>query len=210
MKKKSFLVIVVLLFFGSVSTEVFGQSSTIRTRQLGEALSSGDVTLTARGNGNSSGSVVLGTLRNNTSNEIRINVIISGGLYLSNSGSGQNMIATQIFLSDGRYTESSPSNKFIRLSPNANTQISFTAYCADFDRENPSALETFNRISMPSNLQSISSKISRYENDNFDVDLVVPIQLALWRSQGQSRAAIAEKFDFTDADWEIATRILNY
>jgi hypothetical protein len=211
MKKKIFLVIAALLFLGSVPTEIFGQSASVRIRDLIEALSSGNVTLTARGNGGSSGSVVHGALRNNTPNEIRINVILNGGLYLSNSGSGQNMIATQIFLSDsGYYTESGLSAKFIELSPNASTQISFTAYCSDFERENPSATETFSRIPMPSSLQSISSKISRYEADNFGDDLVAPIQLALWRSQGWSRAAIARKFDFTGADWDIATRIINY
>jgi hypothetical protein len=211
MKKKCIFIIVVMLFLGSVSTELFGQSASVRTLQLGDAISRGSVTLTARGNGGSSGGVVLGSLRNNTPNKIRIFVILNGGLYLSNSGSGQNMIATQIFLSDGGYYPGSGlSEKYIELSPNANTQIRFTAYCADFERENPSAQETFNNISMPSGLQSISSKISRYENDNFNDNLVVPIQLALWRSQGQSRAAIARKFNFTDADWEIATRILNY
>ena len=211
MKQKFFWFIAVLLFFGSVSTELFGQSASIRTRQLGEALISGDVTLTARGNGVSSGNAVLGTLRNNTPNRIRINVILTGGLYLSNSGSGQNMIAIKIVLSNGKYyTESGSSGKFIELSPNADTQIRFSAYCADFERENPSAAETFSSISMPSGLQSISSKISRYEADHPGENLVVPIQLALWREQGWNLKSITEKFDFTNADWAIATRILNY
>jgi hypothetical protein len=211
MKKKMFLVIALLLFLGSVSTEIYGQSAAVKTLQLGEALSSGNVTLSARGNGSSSGSAVLGSLRNNTLNNIRVNINLNGGLYLSNSGSGQNMIATQIFLSDGGYyTESGSPDMFIELTPNTNTQIRFRAYCADFERENPSATETFSRISMPSGFQSIASKISRYENDNFGKSLVVPIQLALWRAQGQSRANIAEKFSFNNDDWEIATRILNY
>jgi len=211
MKQNFFWFIAVLLFFGSVSTELFGQSASIRTRQLGEALTSGDVTLTARGNGGSSGNAVLGTLRNNTPNRIRINIILTGGLYLSNSGSGQNMIAIVIMLSDGSYyAERGSSEKFIELSPNANTQIRFNAYCADFERENPSALETFRFISIPSKLQSVSSKISRYQADHPDDNLVVPIQLALWREQGWSRKSIEEKFNFTDDDWALSTGILNY
>jgi len=183
MRKKILLFIAVLLFLGSISTEIFGQSNQVRIRQLGDELSNGNVTLSANGNGSSSGNAVLGTLRNNMPDKIRINVSLSGGVYLSNSGPGQNMIATQIFLSDGRYYRESGSNsKFIELLPNLNTQITFKAYCADFERDNPSDKETFNNISMPSGFQSISLKISKYQNDNFGVDLVVPIQLALWRS----------------------------
>jgi hypothetical protein len=209
MKKKMFLVISLLLFLGSVSTEIYGQQAIVRILQLDEALANGNVTLTARGNNSSSGSSVYGTLRNNTSNEININITLNNGLYLRNSGSGQNMIATQIFLSNGEYSIYG-TNSFISLSANVEIQIMFTAYCADFELDNPRTTETFSRSSMPSGFQSIASKISRYENDNFDKDLVTPIQVALWRAQGHSRATIATKFSFTNNDWEIATIILNY
>jgi len=209
MKKDKLAIIAVMLLLVSVTSKIFGQSY-IKVIQLGDALSDGNVTLTARGNGSSSGSVVLGTLKNNLSNEIRINVILNGGLYLKNSGLGQNMIATKIYLSNSSYYVSGKS-KFISLPANMDTQIRFTAYCADFELENPSTTENFRRVSIPSNLQSIASKISRYEADNFgNKNLVTPIQLALWRSQGVNRRDIAEKFDFTDADWDIATIIINY
>jgi hypothetical protein len=191
------------------STELFGQADSIIPRQLSEAISGGDVTLIANGNGGSSGAAVTGNLRNNKPNEIWIDVILSDGLYLRNSGSGQNMVATQIFLSDGGYTASG-TNKFIRLSPNTNVQIMFLAFCADFERDNPSSSQIFSSAAMPSDIQTISSKISRYMADKFDDDLTIPIQLALWRSQGQSRSDIFEKFDFDDSDWEIATGIINY
>jgi hypothetical protein len=211
MKKKILLFITVFLFLASIATEIYGQSNQARIRQLNDELTNGNVTLSAKGNGSSSGNSVLGTLRNNTQNRIRINVTLSGGVYLSNSGTGQNMIATQIYLSDGSYySEGGSLLKFIELLPNVNTQISFNAYCADFERDNPSDKETFSNIAMPSGLQSISLKISRYENDHFDDDLTIPIQVALWRSQGENRTTILKKFRFTDADWEIATKILNY
>lgn len=203
--RKHIMIISFLIF----STELFGQVGSIIPRQLSEAISSGDVTLTANGNGGSSGSAVTGNLRNNKSNEIRINVILSNGLYLSNSGSGQNMVATQIFLSNGGYTASG-TNKFIRLSPNTDTQIMFLAFCADFERDNPTPTQIFKSADMPSGIQTISSKISIYMADKFGENLTIPIQLALWRSQGQSRSAIFKKFDFDDSDWEIATRIINY
>jgi hypothetical protein len=190
--------------------ELSGQISSIIPRQLGEALSSGDVTLTANGNGRSSGSAVTGNLRNHKSNEIRINVILSNGLYLLNSGSGQNMVATQVFQSNGRYTTLGK-NKFIRLLPNTDTEIMFLSFCADFERDNPSSTQFFEySADIPSGIQSISSKISRYMADKFDKDIVIPIQLALWRSQGQSWSSISQKFNFDDSDWEIATKIIDY
>jgi len=208
MKKEKLAVIVVMFLLVSVTSKVFGQSD-IKVIQLGDALSKGNVTLTARGNGSSSGSAVLGTLKNNLPDEIHIDVILSGGIYLKNSGSGQNMIATRIFLSNGSYKMSGKS-KFISLSANKDIQILIIAYCADFELENPNTTESFSRVSIPSNLQSIASKISRYEADNFGNNLVNPIQLALWRFQGVSRKDIEKKFRFTDADWEIAAIIINY
>jgi hypothetical protein len=97
--RKDLMIISSLLFVFSAA--LFGQTGSVPPRQLGEAISTGDVTLAANGNGGSSGSAVTGNLKNNTTNEIRINVILSNGLYLLNSGSGQNMVATQIFLSNG-------------------------------------------------------------------------------------------------------------
>jgi hypothetical protein len=179
-------------------------------RQLGEALSSGDVALTANGNGSSSGSAVVGNLRNNRASEIRINVVLNGGIYLLNSGSGQNMVAVQVFLINGGYNMSGGTDRFIRLPANASTQIMFLAFCADFELDNPGPDQTFRTGVTPSGIQAISSKISRYMADNFDDELTVPAQLALWRFQGQSRAAIFEKFDFDDSDWETASRIINY
>jgi hypothetical protein len=205
---KRFFITGAVLFFISAGV-LFGQSGT-RMRELGEAIRSGDITLTANGNGGSSGSVVVGTLRNNTRNEIRINVILNGGLYLRNSGSGQNMLATQIFHSDGTYYSESNNSKFIVISGRSNSQIIITAYCANFERDNPGSNESFSINSMPSEIQTISSKISRYEADHFDENLTIPIQLALWRVQNNERTAIARKFLFTDSDWEIATRIMNY
>ncbi|MDR1654623.1 MAG: hypothetical protein LBR96_01395 [Treponema sp.] len=202
-------VMIISFLFFVFSMELFGQADFITPRQLSEAISSGDVTLTANGNGSSSGSAVIGTLKNNKSNEIFINVVLNDGIYLRNSGSGQNMVAAQVFLSNGVYT-TLRTNKFIRLSPNANTQIMFLAFCADFERDNPAATEFFSYAAMPSGIQTISSKISRYMADKFDEDITIPIQLALWRSQEQSWEAISEKFIFDDSDWEIATRIMNY
>jgi hypothetical protein len=207
MRKYSMIILFLVFAF---SAELFGQNASVKPLQLSQAISNGDVTLIANGNGGSSGDAVTGNLKNNRSNEIHINVILNDGFYLRNSGSGQNMVATQIFLSDGGYFTSGSTSKFITLAPNADTGIMFLAFCADFERDNPTSSQTFSSVAMPSGIQTIASKISRYMADNFDDDLIIPVQLALWRSQGQSRLAISEKFDFDSSDWEIATRIINY
>jgi len=49
MKKEKLAVIVVTLLLVSVTSNIFGQSD-IKVIQLGDALSNGNVTLTARGN----------------------------------------------------------------------------------------------------------------------------------------------------------------
>lgn len=194
--------------FLTLLLNVHGQSAA-RVRELSEAVSSGDVALTASGNGSSSGAAIIGVLTNNTSSEIRINVTLTSGVYLRNSGLGQNMVGTQIFLSDGGYMESGTA-RFIRLTSNSKTSVMIIGFCADFDRDNPSTAETFSIAPMPTHLQSISDKISRYLNDNFDDDPVIPVQLALWHSLGESRSHINEKFDFDDSDWELAVRIMDY
>jgi len=178
-------------------------------RQLSEVLSNGNVTLTANGNGSSSGPSINGRLRNNTSSEIRINVIITDGLYLRNSGIGQNMIATQVYLGSFEYYASG-SQYYINLRPNMETSIVFIAYCANFERNNPSRQESFTTAPTPPDFQAISSRISRYMADNFDDDETTAVQLALWRSQGKSRTEIARTFDFDDYDWNLSAAIMNY
>jgi hypothetical protein len=205
--RKSLLIAFLAISF--FSAKIFGQSVGLRPRELSEAIASGDVTLTAKGNGSSSGAAVDGYLKNNTPNELRINVILGEGFYLRNSGSGQNMIATQIFLADGEYS-SDGTQDFIRLFSGANAQIMFLAFCADFERDIPSSNEAFSVAPVPAASKTIASKISRYMADNFDSDDTTAIQLALWRSQGQTQPVIASKFQFTGVDWDTATRIMNY
>jgi len=196
-----------LLLTVVLAVQLYAQSSQVQ--QLNEALDSGNVTLTANGNGSSSGTAIRGRLRNNTAVEIRINVIITRGLYLVNSGMGQNMIAAQVFLGSMEYYMSG-STYYIRLPANSETQVVFVAYCANWDRDNPSASEAFSAAATPAGLIDISSKISRYMADNFDDDEITAVQIALWRSQGNTRAEIASHFRFDDDDWNLSTRIINY
>jgi len=187
---------------------IFGQSNT-KVRQLKELLDNKEITINAQGNGSSSGTSILGTIMNVTPNEFHVNVIINNGIYFENSGEGQNMIATQIYLSDMSYF-GDDKDFFIILRPNALTPVAFIAYCANFERSNPSAAEKFTAAPTPPNVRDISAKISRYMADNFDTDEIIAIQLALWRTQGKSRSEISKVFEFNDSDWNLSTTIMNY
>ena len=209
MKKKQVSLAVLLCVF-LPAMNVFGQTAQPAPVQLSVALSSGNVTLTARGDNYSSGiGAVVGTLRNNTSVELSIDVSVTGGLYLRNSGAGQNMLATRVFLKGGRYSRVG-TNRFITVSAGASVEIEIEAFCADMKLDNPAPSESFSTGSTPSVILSISSKIGRYRADNFGAELTIPIQIALWRTQGHSRPEISAKLSFTGGDWEIATTIINY
>ena len=204
--RKIFTISLLMVF--ALTSGVSGQSNA-RVRQIDEVLTAKDATLEANGNGSSSGTAIYGTITNVTSAEIRINVIINNGIYFENSGEGQNMIAAQIYLSDLSYF-SDKNNYYIILKPNSITSVVFIAYCANFERSNPTEAEKFTAASTPSNIRDISAKISRYMADNFDDAETVAVQLALWRSQGKSRSEIAKVFNFDDSDWNLSTVIMNY
>jgi len=200
-KHHVFLVCFLFTAFG-----VFGQSAPI---DLGVALSNGLVTLSVSGNGNCAGPSVEGTIKNHTSTEISINVNITDALYLVNSGKGQNMLATNIYLSGLEYFTDGLS-RFITIEAGVSVGIVFEAYCADYEKDNPTIFERFRVSVKPVAIASISAKISKYSAINFNVDLTKAKQIALWRYQGKSWREIAEKIDFTSVDWEIATEIINF
>ena len=204
---KKIIFILLLLY---ISINLFGQTNTGK-REFDEAIASGDMTLTANGNGSSTGMSIYGTVRNNTSNNIRIYVIIKNGIYLANSGEGQNMIATQIFLLSRQIEYFIEGDEyFIDFPGSSISSVVFAAFCADYERSNPSKSENFNVAPTPQKLKEISSTISRYMADNFDENLVIAAQLALWRSQGKSRMEIMKTFEFDDNDWNISNDIMNY
>ena len=206
MKNKRFFFIAVLLCGVFSAAELFGQSAPI---DLGFALSNGIVSLSVSGNGNCAGHSVEGTITNHTSAAISINVNITDCLYLLNSGRGQNMLATRIFLSNLGYIESGI-RRYIPIEAGVSVGIVFEAYCADYDKDNPTASERFSVSVKPTAVATIAAKIGRHSAINFNADLTKAKQIALWRSQGKSWREIAEKIDFTSVDWEISTQILNF
>jgi hypothetical protein len=122
------------------------------------------------------------------------------------------MIVTTIFLAGGAYsTDSEGNTKVIIIDAGATESVMLMAFCCDFEKDNPSSADFFMVSSIPSLLKVIAGKIVRYMASHvFDSNLSVKaVQLAVWRSQGESREDISEKFLFTDEDWDLSTTIMN-
>ena len=206
MRRSLAVMVFTVLFLSGLSA----QSSGGAVIQLGDAINNKTVTLTVAGNGGSSGFAVEGSLKNNTGNTININVGIEKGMYLKNSGSGQNMIAIQIFQLDADYY-SDGNNNYITVPAQAAVKIVLNAFCANYNLDNPSSDESFSVSPIPAAIAGIASTISKYAANNFDSDddYTAAMQLAVWRTQGNTRAEISDKFDFTDADWDLSTTIMN-
>jgi hypothetical protein len=203
----SLLGIVVLFGFLVVpSGNIFGQTP---PEDLEDALNAGTVRLQAGGTGHSSGVSVTGYLTNTTSGSLAIAIYISNGIYLKNSKAGQDMAAVQVYMADGTYY-SRGSDNYIILEPRKRTEVVFVAFCTDFEKENPSEKERLSFTAMPSSLQVIVNKISRYLQDKNEDNLVNAAQIALWLAQGESISSISKKFRFTPEDETAAREILEY
>jgi len=198
-------ILVCLLVSGS---PVMGQDE---VTDLAAEIESGNVVVNyLNGNGSSSGPALEGQLHNITQKVLRIATNLSRPLFLGNRGrdSGQNMIAVRVYGEGGAYY-SDGENNFIEIQPNEIIPIQLTAYCADFDKDNPAYSDNFEISEMPQEIADIAVKISRYVAANPDLDLTVPSQIALWLSQGNSASDIQEKFPFSAADANIAEEIMS-
>lgn len=159
------------------------------------------------GNGGSSGAAIAGYLVNTTRQAIRVDVYLSRKLFLVNKGSGQNMVATTVYLEGGEYN-SDGRRSFIVLRPNSRTAVTFIAYCADFNKDNPSATDRFTVSSLPPGLESIVAAIAAYSKKNPNIDSTVAAQAALWLSQGTSISEIRKRFPVSLAEERLAKSFL--
>lgn len=171
---------------------------------LGDELKASRIKLSsAVGNGHSSGGSVEGSLYNEEDAEKRVSVHLARPLYLVNGGSGQDMVATQVYLGDGGYF-SDGLRSFITLQPKARTRVRFQAYCADFKKDNPTRADSFSVGRVPSNLVSVVTNIMAYGAANPEADITTAAQVAIWMRQGESLPDIQAKFQFTAEDEALA------
>ena len=160
----------------------------------------GEVALeSVSGTGGSSGTVLEGQLVSQSRASLEIDVWLSVPMYFRNSGRGQNMVATQLYGRDGSYL-SDGEREFIRVAPGARLPIIFVAYCADFDKENPTAAEVFAVAPMWAEIDLVMRRIAAYERAHSEVETTVAAQLALWVAQELGLEDIRQKFAFTAAD----------
>ncbi len=154
------------------------------------------------GTGGSTGDVLEGYLVNKTSTTKRLDVRFDSPVFLLNSGSGQDMVATQIFEKGGGYyiAPENDGRPFIRLKPKEKLPISLFAYCVDFGKDNPSRNDLLTVGRLPTLLLKIMSKISAYEELPPDTSTMKGAQAALWSAQGVNLDEIKKKFKLDAAD----------
>src|SRR5690606_36449735 len=113
-------------------------------RDLPSEIRGGRCELTSpTGTGSSSAASVEAALVNRTREALRPAGHIVEPLFQRNGRSAaQNMIATALYLRNGGYQRDA-TGSFITLRPGERQPVLFIAYCADFEKENPSGSDSF-------------------------------------------------------------------
>lgn len=191
---------------GSVAGEQHDQKQS--STDLADLISSGEVSLVrASGNGASSGNSVDAVLRNNTGREIEVDIFMRQPIFLTNSGIGQNMIASMVLGADGGYTRNGD-REVVTLRPSEQFNASMVAYCADFEKENPTKSETFAVAPAPAHLIPVVARINEHVRANPDANVTAAAQVGIWMAQGENPNEIAKKFEFTPTDEQLATEFI--
>lgn len=186
------------------SSKISSQSAEEISTDLSDLITSGAVLLVkARGNGAASGNSIDAILRNNTSRRIDVDIYMRKPLFLRNNGVGQNMIALKFYGADGSYMQKD-GRSVVTLLPNTDFNSSMVAYCADFEKENPTSNESFSIDEPPTKLVPVISRIIEYIKANPDANVTVAAQLAIWLAQGEGLSEIARKYEFTNDDKTLA------
>lgn len=172
---------------------------------LAAALDRGHVALeAASGTGASSGLAVDAYLINQRNTEVSLDVSLGKPLFLRNRGRGQNMFVIKVYLQGGGYL-SDGLRSFISLQPKRRTPVQFLAYCADFDKDNPSKTEELVRDALPVSLMPLLQSISNYQSSHPNQDITTATQTAIWLAQGVSIEEVRTKFE-VNRDQELLAR----
>ena len=158
----------------------------------------------ASGTGASSGLAVDAYLINQRNTDVSLDISLRQPLFLRNRGRGQSMFVIKVYLRGGRY-ESDGFRSFISLQPKLLTPVQFVAYCADFDKDNPSNTEELVRDAPPVSLLPLLQSISNYESSHPNQDITIAAQAAIWLAQGVSIEEVRTKFE-VDRDQELLAR----
>ncbi len=197
--------VLVVLLFWSMGVDASAQTT---INDLFSEIEGGRVQLeSVTGNGGSSGTVINGYLVNEAAAAKRIDVNLSRPLFLINRGSSQNMVVTGVYLSGGQYSTDGR-RSFIALRPKSRTAVTFVAYCADFDKDNPSERDRFAVGSIPPVLEPVMANIRAYVIANPGADVTVAAQAAIWLVQRKSISEIRTRFPVTPAEERLARNFI--
>lgn len=215
MKKWAALLVVGMAFL-AIGCDQQGTSSSSSQQErnpqpvadLSDLVSSGTISLVrANGNGSASGNAIDALFRNNTDSPIDVDVYLRQPVLFRNSGVGQNMIASMIVGADGSYVRKSDRH-VVTLLPREEFNASVVAYCADFEKDNPLASESFSVEQAPLHLAPVIARINAHARSNPNANPTVAAQLAIWMAQGEQPDVIAEKYPFTFEDEQLARQFL--
>jgi len=178
--------------------------------ELHDEIDTGNIELlSARGNGNASGTTLEGFLINQTEDLMRVNIYLTRPLFFVNDSpfvndrSRQNMIASEVYYDDGDYL-SDGRRPFIELEPGIQTEVRFVAYSVDLDKVSPTAQENFSIGDMPGSLTSVMSSINALAYANPSMEITAMAQAAIWLAQGETLDEIKTKIEITEAEEGLA------
>ena len=113
------------------------------------------------------------------------------------------MVATGVYLCGGKYS-SKGRRSFITLRPKSRTAVTLLAFCADFDKDNPSESDRFTIGSVYPVLEPVMANIKTHFLANPNADFTVAAQTAIWLVQGKSISEIRTRFPVTAAELRLA------
>lgn len=180
-----------------------GAGQTSASETLSAAVAAGTVTVAVRGNGASSGDAIEVTVtRTPKAGPGDLVLTVPAGTRLvSANASAQNMVIGRVrgrMLGGDRFTPSTE----IRLTGNTPVTYLLEAFCADFEKDNPSEQVTFTLGPEDSVLACIVAQSSSRS--------VEAIQAAVWIHTGNvSHHTVNEKFPVSDGDWATAVSMVD-
>jgi hypothetical protein len=183
-------------------------SQDIRVQDLSDSIEAGRIRIeSAKGTGASTGAAIQCVLANATAETLYLDIFIRGGLYFMNGGSGQDMLAAAVFLADGSYN-SWKDRFFIIIDPGKSVDAVMLAFCAEFEKDNPSGSDSFTTGKLPAELRTVLARIEDYLRKNPDTERIAAIQAAVWMAQGLTLEHIRQKFEVGAEDEKLARSFL--
>jgi hypothetical protein len=195
------LILIGALLFGCAVSQA---QQEITLKNLSAEIDSGRVALgKIKGTGGSSGPAIDAELTNTTNKEIQLDITLDEPLYLTNQGVGQNMFVLGVVTQAGGYMIAG-SKAFIRLPAKKKVRVMLLSYCADFEKENPAADESFAVGQVEDAIKPVLGRIAAYQRKHPERDITRAAQVAIWMARGEDPDAILKKFRYSRQDLKLA------